>query len=112
MTVAKPRPEVPDDSRIERRIIEMEARSLEAKRVEPLIVIECRLPVDESDRRCQVGEPGRQQAGQDAAGDVPRIASRDERDQAGPVPWLEFVRDVDTERERLWSQEHAPLGHE
>src|SRR5258706_16450206 len=98
-----PRAEVADDSPVERRIVELEARSLEAKRVKLLVVGECRLPVDESDRGRQVGESGRQQAGQDAAGDIPRIASRQERDQGGLEPGLEPVPDEDLEREWLWS---------
>ena len=97
---------------VERRIVEVEPRGLEAELVERLVVIEGRLPVDQSDRGRQVREPGRQQAGEDAAGDLPRLAPRHERDQAGLEPGLEPGRDVDPERQRLRRGQHAPLGHE
>src|SRR5690348_13575552 len=94
---------------VDRRAAELEVRRLESERVQGLVLIERRSSVHESDSGNQVLESGREQAGQDAAVDQQWIGRRDEPDQAGMEPWLEFLRDVGPQRERLRRPQDAPF---
>ena len=110
--VAEGRAEGGDTRLVESRVVEVQARGLEAESGERLEVAESGLGFDQSERGWQVLEPCREETREHAPGDVPWLAHREHCRQVGVQARIQSGWDVDQRGEHIGRDQHTALGHQ